>query len=306
MDLRQLSIVVAIDDEGGFTAAADALDVSQPAVSQAVRALEVELGVELFHRSGRTVRLTAAGEALIGPARLALRDAATGRAAVAEVAGLRAGHLDIVCLPTLAVSPAAELIGRFRQSHPGVTVRLAEPEDRDAIGERLRSGVSEIGIAELPIDGDDLQSHPLDTQDFVALLPPPAPGARRSARSRTTLQALAHLPLITTPPGTSTRRQIDEAFAAEGLEADIAVESDHREVIVALVLAGAGVSILPRPVAAAAAEQGAVMRELRPRFTRLIGLVHRSGPLSPAAQAFVALADVAVPARVERPPARRR
>ncbi len=129
MDLRQLAIVVAVVDEGGFTSAADALEVSQPTVSQAVRALEVELGVELFLRSGRTVRLTAAGEALLEPARQALRDAATARAAVAEVAGLTAGHLDLVCLPTLAVAPTAELIGRFRRAHPGVTVRLAEPDD---------------------------------------------------------------------------------------------------------------------------------------------------------------------------------
>jgi len=314
MDLRQLSIVVAIVDEGSFTAAADALDLSQPSVSQAVRALEVELGIELFHRTGRLVRLTSAGEALLGPARQALRDAATARAAVAEVVGLTAGHLDLVCLPTLAVSPTAELIGRFRQSHPGVTIRLAEPEDPSAIGERLRTGTSEIGIAELPLDGHDLESHPLDTQDFVALLPPPAAATAPGRPARltagrvgpTTLHALARQPLITTPPGTSTRRQIDEAFATSGVEPHIAVETEHREVLVALVLAGAGVSIVPRPVALAAVERGAVMRELRPRFTRLIGLVHRRGPLSPAAQAFRALAVPGLPAGVERPPARRR
>jgi DNA-binding transcriptional LysR family regulator len=87
----------------------------------------------------------------------------------------------------------------------------------------------------------------------------------------------------------------------------VAVETEHREVIVALVLAGAGVSILPRPVAAAAADQGARVRELRPRITRRVGLVHRRGPLSPAARAFVALAlpdgDRSAPSR---PRSRRR
>ncbi len=313
MDLRQLAIVVAIADEGGFTRAADALDLSQPSVSQAVRGLEVELGVELFHRAGRTVQLTAAGEALIGPARQALRDAATARAAVAEVAGVAAGHLDLVSLATLAVSPTADLIGRFRQAHPGVTVRLAEPEDAEAIGDRLRTGQSEIGIAELPVAGHDLESHPLETQQFVALLPPePAVGSSRDSRRAATpgrpitLQALARHPLITTPPGTSTRRQTDEAFSARGLVPTIAVETDHREVIVSLVLAGAGVSVLPRPVAVAAVEQGAVLRELRPTITRLIGLVHRRGTLSPAAQAFLALAVPGLPSTTERPPARRR
>jgi len=302
MDLRQLAMVVAIVDEGGFTSAADALELSQPSVSQAVRALEVELGVELFHRAGRTVRLTAAGEALIGPARQAVRDAATARAAVAEVAGLTAGHLDLVSLATLAVSPTAELIGRFRQAHPGVTVRLAEPDDPGAIGDHLRTGQSEIGIAELPLPGPDLESHPIETQDFVALLPP----ATTRAAGPITLQVLARHPLITTPPGTSTRRQADDAFAARGLTPTIAVETEHREVIVSLVLAGAGVSILPRPVAAEAADRGASVRELRPRITREIGLVHRQGTLSPAAQAFVALAIPGLPSTTERPPARRR
>ena len=303
MDLRQLAIVVAIVDEGGFTHAADALDLSQPSVSQAVRALEVDLGVELFHRTGRSVRLTAAGEAFLEPARQALRDAATARAAVAEVAGLTAGHLDLVCLPTLAVSPAAELIGRFRRDHPLVTVRLAEPDDPTTISDRLRSGQSEVGIAELPLADPTLESHPLETQDFVALLPPEP---RASAVGHITLAALARQPLITTPPGTSTRRQTDEAFAARGLTPSIVVETEHREVIASLVLAGAGVSILPRPVALAAVERGAVLRELRPKVTRHIGLVHRGGPLSPAAQAFVALAVPGRPATVERPRARRR
>jgi LysR family carnitine catabolism transcriptional activator len=311
MDLRQLAVVVAVADEGGFTHAADALGVSQPSVSQAVRGLEVELGIELFHRRGRTVRLTAAGEALLGPARRTLREAAGARAAVAEVAGLAAGHLDIVCLATLAVSPTAELIGRFRRAHPGVTVRLAEPDDPGAIGERLRSGQSEIGIAELPLVGDDLDSHPLDSQDFVVLLPPDTPEARAQGRSAGTsdavgLRSLARLPLVTTPPGTSTRRQTDDAFAALGLSPQIAVETEHREVIVDLVVAGAGISVLPRSVAAAGAERGAVVRELRPRLTRLIGLAHRRGTLSPAAQAFVALVVPGVASVVERPRARRR
>src|SRR5690349_4120895 len=126
MDLRQLRYVVAVVDEGGFTKAAAALHVAQPSLSQAVRALEAELGVELFHRAARHVTLTSAGEALLEPARQALRDAATAQAAVAQIAGLEGGHLDLVSLPTLAVHPAAALIGRFRRSHPQVSVRLVE------------------------------------------------------------------------------------------------------------------------------------------------------------------------------------
>jgi len=129
MDSRRLAIFLAVVDEGGFTAAGDALDLSQPAVSQAIRELEDDLGAVLFHRLGRAVKLTPAGEALVLPARQARQDLAIGRSAVEEIAGLGAGRLDLACLPTLAVAPLAPLVGAFRVAYPGVSVRLSDPED---------------------------------------------------------------------------------------------------------------------------------------------------------------------------------
>src|SRR4029079_7560888 len=132
----------------GFTRAAAALHVAQPSLSQTVRSLETELGVELFHRTGRRVTFTAAGEALLEPARRALRDADTARDAAIAVAGLVAGHVDVVALPTLAVVPVAEPIGRFRRAHPAVTVRLVEPDDTAALLAMLRDGRCELGFTE--------------------------------------------------------------------------------------------------------------------------------------------------------------
>src|SRR6476469_5549333 len=106
MDLRQLEYVVAVVEHGGFTKAAAALHVAQPSLSQGVRGLERELGVELFERVGRSVAIDAAGRVL--------RDAAELRTASAAVTGLVTGRLDIVALPTLAVDPLARLIGEFR------------------------------------------------------------------------------------------------------------------------------------------------------------------------------------------------
>src|SRR4051812_8612165 len=129
MDLRRLGLFLAVVDHGGFTAAARAVHVAQPAVSLAVRELEGELGAELLVRSRRGVALTAAGRALVGPARQALRDVATAAAAVAAVSGLVAGRLDLACLPSLAADPVAGLVGRFRHAHPQVEVRLDAPGD---------------------------------------------------------------------------------------------------------------------------------------------------------------------------------
>jgi DNA-binding transcriptional LysR family regulator len=304
MDLRQMAYVVAIVDHGGFTRAAEAMHVAQPSLSQAVRALEAELGVELFLRSSRSVRLTAAGEAFVEPARRALRDADIARAAVAEVAGLEAGHLDLVSIPTLAVHPAAELIGRFRVSHPAVTVRLVEPEDAAAVAERVRAGSSEIGLTELPVEGDGLVSRPLGSQEYVALVPS-ALAERLPGTTRITLEMLARQPMITTPAGTSTRRQLDESFAAAQLHLTVAVETDHREAIAPLVTAGAGVAIVPIEVAATAVA-GVAIRRIAPRIVRQIGIVHRDGPLSPAAHGFLAVASEPPPPRMRPAPRRRR
>src|SRR3954468_15845387 len=105
MDTRRLTMFLAVVDEGTFTKAAGTVYVSQSALSQAIHELEREVGVGLFHRVGRRVVLTAAGEALVEPARQALRDLANARAAVAAVSGLEEGRLDLVALPTLAVTP---------------------------------------------------------------------------------------------------------------------------------------------------------------------------------------------------------
>src|SRR5262245_17044871 len=239
MQIQQLEYVVAVVDHGSFTAAAEAVGVTQPSLSQGVRARESELGTELFHRAGRRVRLSAAGEALVGPARRALRDAATARAAVAEVVGLAAGRLDVVCLPSFAADPVAVLVGLFRRGHPGVTVRIVEPEDPAALVGMVRGGESELGVTDLPIDGD-LVTVPLEAHDYVAVVPPPgdlAPGQGSGPGSDDaplSLRALAAEPLITTPPGTATRRLVDEALARIGVTPTIAVETDHREAIAAL------------------------------------------------------------------------
>src|ERR1700722_8665827 len=113
MDSSRLRHFVAVVDHGGFTAAAQAVFVSQPALSLAVKELEAELGVALFVRRGRKVHLTSAGRALLGPARQVLRDLETGQAAVEAVAGLTAGNLTMASLPTLAADPLAPMVGTF-------------------------------------------------------------------------------------------------------------------------------------------------------------------------------------------------
>jgi DNA-binding transcriptional LysR family regulator len=292
MDLRQVDYVLAVAEEGGFTAAAAAVNVAQPSLSQSVRNLEAELGVELFHRVGRGVVLSSAGEAFVAAARQVRREVAELRDSVAAVRDVVAGTLEVAALPTLAVDPLAPLIGAFRQLHPGVAVRLIDPGD-DGPASAVRGGGAEIGVVELPV-ADDLVTFPLGQQDLLAIC---SKGDGASLGKVASLSALAALPLVATPAGTSTRRVLDSALAAAGVEGRVAVEVDQREAVIPLVLAGAGISFVPSAQARGAARQGAWVVRPDPPLQRSIGLVHRDRRLSPAARAFVELVSAGQPKR---------
>jgi LysR family carnitine catabolism transcriptional activator len=299
MELRRLEHFLAVVDHGGFTAAAREVSVSQPGLSLAVRELEQELGIPLFERLGRRVLLTPAGAALVGPARQTLRDAETGRAAVAAIAGIEAGTLALASLPTLAADPLAGLVGRFRQRYPGVRVDLAAPEDTSDLVAMVRDGRCEAGLTE---DADltaDLERRIIGHQALLVILAPglvDLPDAATPPHGTTgqpppvALVDLVAVPFIAAPVGTSTRRLLEEGFAAAGATPNVAVVTGQRDAILPLVLAGAGAALVPEPIAGIAARLGATVRRPEPAIARTIALIHRSGPLSPAVTRFVALA----------------
>jgi LysR family carnitine catabolism transcriptional activator len=284
MDSRRLGIFLAVVEEHGFTAAADALGMSQPAVSQAVRELEVDLGTPLFHRLPREIRLTPAGEALVVPARQARHDLEIGRQAVEDVAGLGTGRLDLACLPTLAIAPLAPLVGAFRSAHPGVSIRLSDPVNTAELIDFVRSGRSEVGLVE-PVSAPGITNIALGTQEFLVVLPPGSTPARPFR-----IRDLAGLPLVATPPGSSTRGLLDEALRRSAHGATVVVEAAQREALLPLIAAGAGAGLLPAPLAEVARALGCVVVKPSPGVARSVALVHREGPLTPAAGRFIAMA----------------
>ena len=287
MDERRLRYFLAVVEEGGVTRAAARLRIAQPSLSQALRGLETELGVELFHRIGRGVRLSSAGKELVGPARQVLRSMDEARNAIAGVVELRTGALEIAALPTLAVDPMAMLIGHFHQLHPGVQVRVLEPDSADGVSALVHDGACELGAAHLPLASDRLIAHELGEQELLVVLPPhKAIDSERPLRARD----IARTPLVVSPPGTSTRILLEQALAAVGVTPQIAVETAAREAVVPLVLAGVGAALLPAALAREAQRRGAVVRAARPPITRTVGLIHREGILSAAARAFLAIA----------------
>jgi LysR family carnitine catabolism transcriptional activator len=287
MDSQRLRHFVAVADHGGFTAAAQTVYVSQPALSLAVKELEAELGVALFTRSGRRVQLTPAGVALLGPARQVLRDLETGQAAVEAVAGLAAGNLTMASLPTLAADPMAPLIGAFRRRYPGVRIDLAAPEDTAELFDLVASGACELGVTEAHDVPGTLQAHPLGRQSLLFILPP---GSDHTEGAPLDLSSLEGTPFVVAPQGTSTYRLLQEGFAAVDRSPTVAVVTAQRDAIVPLVIAGAGAALVPESVARTASELGAITARPHPPIERALALVHRSGPLAPAAARFAEMA----------------
>lgn len=290
MDLRQVRYFLAVADQGGVHRAAETLYVAQPSVSQAVRSLEKELGAQLFYRTNRGLVLTPAGEALIPAAREVLHGLELARSVVDAVGGLRGGRLVISSISSQTVSPLAPMIGRFLTSYPDVQVTVRAAVNRDDVVSALRVGDAELGVIARPLTElptAELASHPVQIQHYLCLARdadsfPPGTAPLRP-------DELAGARLIVGQRGTGMRRAADLILtAAEGSRA--VVEIEHREALIPLVLQNVGIAVVADAFRGVAQAAGLAIRQLDVREELAVELVHRPGPVSPAAQVFLDMA----------------
>lgn len=289
VDVRQLQYFLAVVDEGGVHAAAEKLFVAQPSVSQSLRALQRTLGAELFTRTGRRLQLTAAGEALVAPARQVLHWIELSRAHVEAVNGLRTGRLVVATMPSQAVDPLPTVIDRFVRKYPMVQISIRSAGTPQAVMSLVRSGGVELGVmavTETP-DAEGLIVHPLARQGFIVIS---SREANLPARGPLTYDQLEGQRLIIGQPGTGMRRVADQVIAANRSTVAV-VETEHREAILPMVLAGTGIAIIAEPWRALAREAGLVVHDLVTDERLDASVVHRDVDLSPAARAFLLLSS---------------
>jgi len=276
MNLQQLRYLVTTADEGTMTRAAEELHVAQPALSRAVRGLEAEIGVTVFERKGRGVRLTRQGHEVVAVARRVL----------AEVDRLRSiGHDEI--LRVCAVSGQAREVGSpsiagFVTSAHG-RAALDVVDTSRAVADEVRSGRADLGILELPAPAD-LWATSLGWQELVLIHPPDW-----TLDDPLDMSQLTDMPLLS--PGTGTWRHdaIEHNMRAFGLDPNITAEASERDLLVGLVLQGAGAWFSYGRQAEAAVASGAGLVHLDPTAVREIGIVARAEPRDKA-QAFVGIA----------------
>jgi len=174
MTLRQLEYLVTVIDEGSFGRAALALFVSQPTLSNQVRALEVEIGGPLVERLPRGVRPTATGEAMLPAARAALAAANRARRSARMVLGLEAGELEIATVGAVALGLLPPVLRRWRARHSARTVRLHEHRDAIRLADAVAHGSSDLGIGPRPPEWTG-RIEALGWEEFVVVLPPGDP-----------------------------------------------------------------------------------------------------------------------------------
>lgn len=285
MELRHVTYFLTVVDRGGGPAAAAHLHVSPAALAAAVKALERDLGTPLFHRIGRGLVLTPAGEAFVGPARRLLRDAVAAESSLVGGDGLPRGRLDLAALTVLVTDPLARLVGAFRRRYPDVTVRITDVHDPRKVSTLIRDGHCEMAFCLLPIADRRLVSRTLGEYEQWLVLPPGATGPWGDGP--VPIEAVADLPLIIVPPGSPGRALVERALTAAGVRTDPCAIIEDRDAITSFVLSGVGATIAYRPIAERAQRYGAVARPLDPPILGTHGVVYDPARLSRTGRVFL-------------------
>jgi len=247
MDLRQLEIIRAIAETGSFTAAGEKLHVSQSAISRQVLLLEDELGESVFHRLGRRIRITPAGESLVQLSNRVFQDVQETVSAISETQEHLRGTLRLVGGMTVCLYVFPTLLSEIRRVHPHLELKITVGSTDRSIA-MLRSGAGDLGLLTLPIEATDLITVPVLREELLVVSYPDHPFAtRRTVKP----DELNRQPFILFETGSITRRLVNEFFARESIDAEVVMETENVEIIKAMVRTGLGIGIVPWQAAAA-------------------------------------------------------
>ena len=247
MDLRQLEIIRAIADSGSFTAAGAKLHVSQSAISRQILLLEDELGEPVFHRIGRRIRITPAGESLLQLSHRVFQDLQDTVSAISDKQESLNGTMRLVGGMTVCLYVFPALLAEMRRLHPHLDLKITVGTAERSIA-MLRSGAGDLGLITLPVDVADLVSVPVLEEELLLVTYPTHPLAKKKV---ITPADLSRQHFIVFETGSITRKLVEEFFAQERIKPEIVMETENVEIIKAMVRHGLGISIVPWQAAAA-------------------------------------------------------
>lgn len=283
--LRQLRAFVLVVRLGSFTQAAQAMHVTQSALSLLIRELESAMNTRLLERTTRVIGLTVAGSEFFPEAQRILADLERAVASVDQLIAKERGKVVIAAPLMLSSTYLPPILAVFRSRYPGIEVVLHDTLPTEVLPQ-VRSGSADVGIGTFAASESDLKRMLLFTEAMVAMFPAEH---RFSSMKRLSWEDLSSEPIVALRRGSVFRDLAEAGFSAAGLALQPVFEADYAGSVIGLVDAGVGIAILPG-YATKLTDKGRIRwRRLEaPVINRQVLLVQRVGPTpSPAAQAFV-------------------
>jgi DNA-binding transcriptional LysR family regulator len=293
LNVRLLRSWLGVVEAGSFTRAAERLSISQPALSNQIRALERELGGPLLERLPGGVNLTLAGRALLPEAQAAVASSERAGRIAREAMNLTRGLLEIATVPSISAAPLVPALRRWHSLHPGVRIRVREFMNRPALEEAVASGVSDLAVGPRPQSWDG-HVEICGWQTFVAVLSPSDELLKRDA---ILLAALRNREWVMYDSANGLSELVALACARAGFQPIVALESTQTDTVAQLAASGLGVALVPAqnvPVEI----RNATVALAHPPAWRIAA--YGRGDLTPAAREFVEL--LAAEDFVSRPP----
>ena len=289
LDLKRLRVLAEVARRGSFSAAADALYLSQSAVSQQVATLEREVGMSLLERTNGGPKLTDAGRTLVDHGEAAIARLEEAEQEVAAIAGLEGGELRIASFPTASAILLTEALAEFSDSHPNVRLSVTEAEPEQSLP-MLHAAEIDLALTfdytMLPAKNDrDVDRELLLTESMYVALPRDHPLA---GADRVRLADLADEAWVCGTRPSSCSQAVVETCRAAGFEPRIAFESDEYPVLQGYVAAGLGYTLLP-DLALPTLRSDLVVRPTKPAAPkrRVWAATRVEGARSPATEAMV-------------------
>jgi len=255
MTLDQLRVFVAVAERQHVTRAAEALNLGQSAVSAAIAALENRHGTKLFHRIGRGITLTQAGEMFLVTARALLAQADAAELLLVELGGGKRGTLVVQASQTIASYWLPRHLVAFRRRHQGIEIRLAVGNTAQVAG-AVHRGEAELGFVEGAVDDPSLHSMPVARDQMIVVVAPEHPWA---AQPLVVPEQVPETDWVLREPGSGTRSEFEQAVTGHGVrlkDLRVALELPSNEAVRAAVEAGLGATAISASVAAPSLEAG--------------------------------------------------
>lgn len=281
--IKQFETFVAVAETGGFRRASERLNLSQSAVTAHIQQLEETLGVPLFHRTTREVRLTDAGTELLDRAKRTLNGVEDVIRSFRDEASMTKGRVLIACAPSFASSILPRVLASFQDQHPGIFVQVREAYGSEIL-DAIRADSVDFAIGPLERDQNDISFTHLLTDGFVAVMS----GSHKLATKRSIKFAdIFDEPILAMPSRSAIRRVLEKVYAENGRALAPKYEMLHHQTLISMAESQLGIAILPETAVPPSRDGAyAVIPMTQPAVKRRMGiLMARGHNPSPAARA---------------------